>query len=64
LTYIVHAASTELAGTHDAVASEYPRRNRCFHSSICKVARPKDRALAALARLWPAGRQLPTRSTL
>jgi hypothetical protein len=43
LTYIVHAASTELA-THEAVAFGFnPRRNRCFHSSICKVMSLKHR---------------------
>src|SRR5918994_2634755 len=53
LTYNVHAASTELA-THDAVAFGFhPRRNRCFHSSICKVVRPLACAPAALARWWP-----------
>jgi len=46
LTYSVHAASTVLAFAHDAVASESPRRNRCFHSSIDKVARPSRRTLA------------------
>jgi len=53
LTYNVHAASTVLA-THEAVAFGFnPRRNRCFHSSICKVVRPLARAPAALARWWP-----------
>jgi hypothetical protein len=52
LTYNVHAASTELA-THEAVAFGFnPRRNRCFHSSICKVVRPLARAPAVLARWW------------
>ena len=48
LTYNVHAASTELA-THEAVAFGFnPRRNRCFHSSICKVVRPLARTPAVL----------------
>jgi len=64
LTYIVHAASTELAGTHDAVASEYPRRNRCFHSSIDKVVRPLHERLTASGSLMARpGRHQAVRST-
>jgi hypothetical protein len=41
LTYVVHAASTVLARSKRVVASEFPRRNRCFHSSILKVRRSR-----------------------
>ena len=53
LTYSVHAASTVLAcALTTAVASESPRRNRCFHSSTVKVVRPLSRALAARLVAW------------
>jgi hypothetical protein len=53
LTYSVHAASTVLAcALTTAVASESPRRNRCFHSSTVKVARPLSRTLAARLVAW------------
>ena len=52
LTYSVHAASTVLACATTAVASESPRRNRCFHSSTVKVVRPLSRTLAALLATW------------
>jgi hypothetical protein len=65
LTYSVHAASTVLAcALTTAVASESPRRNRCFHSSTVKVARPLSRTLAARLVAWahPIGSR-PIRST-
>jgi hypothetical protein len=70
LTYSVHAASTVLAcAVTTAVASESPRRNRCFHSSTVKVVRPLTRTLAARLAAWAhrsargrSGRRLMTRS--
>src|SRR5918994_3508982 len=41
LTYSVHAASTVLAVATMRSRRNSPRRNRCFHSSIGKVARPR-----------------------
>jgi hypothetical protein len=67
LTYSVHAASTVLACARCVVASENPRRNRCFHSSIDKsCVRFRGRppiGFAAWARpagARPGGRRLMT----
>ena len=62
LTYSVHAASTVLACATAAVASESPRRNRCFHSSTVKsCARVSERPpfrLILLARGPAPGRSV------
>jgi len=50
LTYTFTRLARCWPARHGAVASENPRRNRCFHSSIDKVVRPFSRAPAASAR--------------
>ena len=61
LTYTFTRLARCWPSHHDAVASESPRRNRCFHSSIDKVARPSDgrSPLLLVVRAPPAARGRP-----
>src|SRR5439155_23600379 len=52
LDLAAHAASTRLAARTRGRVGIHPRRNRCFHSSVGKVAAPNWGACRRLRRDW------------